>query len=150
MFYAQPNAQQMPRPGFVYPQQMMPRGPRGPMPPPGRGVPPAYQMPAYAMPLQRQQQRPRRQNGPGGRGGGMQRMTPQQRNFRYTSNARNQPGPGQEGMMPMQQVPQQAPPPKPEMEPLTPAALAAATPEQQKNMIGERLYPLIHGAQPEL
>lgn len=29
-------------------------------------------------------------------------------------------------------------------------ALAAATPEQQKNMIGERLYPLIAATQPEL
>jgi hypothetical protein len=36
------------------------------------------------------------------------------------------------------------------MEALTPAALAAADPQQQKNMIGERLYPLIHAAQPEL
>mmetsp|Transcript_24303 Transcript_24303/g.42384 ORF Transcript_24303/g.42384 Transcript_24303/m.42384 type:complete len:125 (+) Transcript_24303:73-447(+) len=35
-------------------------------------------------------------------------------------------------------------------EPLTPATLAAATPEQQKNMIGERLYPLIAATQPEL
>ena len=33
---------------------------------------------------------------------------------------------------------------------LTPAALAAASPEMQKNMIGERLYPLIHASQPEL
>lgn len=35
-------------------------------------------------------------------------------------------------------------------EPLTSAALAAASPEIQKNMIGERLYPLIHRQQPEL
>ena len=34
-------------------------------------------------------------------------------------------------------------------EPLTAAALAAATPEQQKAMLGERLYPLIHARQPE-
>ena len=34
-------------------------------------------------------------------------------------------------------------------EPLTAAALAAATPEQQKVMLGERLYPLIHARQPE-
>jgi polyadenylate-binding protein len=33
---------------------------------------------------------------------------------------------------------------------LTAAALANAPPEQQKNMIGERLYPLIHRSQPEL
>jgi polyadenylate-binding protein len=36
------------------------------------------------------------------------------------------------------------------VDPLTPAALAAASPEMQKNMIGERLYPLIYQSQPEL
>jgi len=35
-------------------------------------------------------------------------------------------------------------------EPLTAAALASAPPDVQKNMIGERLYPLIHNSQPEL
>lgn len=35
-------------------------------------------------------------------------------------------------------------------EPLTAAALANATDEQQKNMIGERLYPLIQSVQPQL
>jgi len=156
-FYAQPNMGGAPpqgHQGFVYPQQMMggPRGgPRGPMPPYGRGVP-QYQMPAYGMPMQR-----------GGRGPrGMPRMSPggngNRNNFRYTANARNQPGgPGPEGM-PMGGGPGRGPPPPqqqaapaPEMmEPLTPAALAAADPQQQKNMIGERLYPLIHAAQPEL
>jgi polyadenylate-binding protein len=34
-------------------------------------------------------------------------------------------------------------------EPLTAAALAAASPDQQKVMLGERLYPLIHARQPE-
>ena len=33
---------------------------------------------------------------------------------------------------------------------LTASALASASPELQKNMIGERLYPLIHQSQPEL
>ncbi len=41
-------------------------------------------------------------------------------------------------------------PPLSSNEQLTPAALASATPEVQKNMIGERLYPLIHQSQPEL
>ncbi len=41
-------------------------------------------------------------------------------------------------------------PPSSSNEQLTPAALASATPEVQKNMIGERLYPLIHQTQPEL
>merc|ERR1712071_303096 len=46
---------------------------------------------------------------------------------------------------------QPAPVPAPAAnEPLTAAALASATPELQKNMIGERLYPLIHNAEPDL
>merc|ERR1711861_109312 len=35
-------------------------------------------------------------------------------------------------------------------DPLTLLALANASPTLQKNMIGERLYPLIHHSQPEL
>ena len=132
------------------------------MPPYGRGVP--YQMPAYGMPMQRggrNHPRGMPRMSPGGGGGGGNR------NFRYTSNARNQPGPegmpmggGMRGGPPAQQQQQQppaqqqqaaAPAAAPEiMEPLTPAALADADPQQQKNMIGERLYPLIHAAQPEL
>jgi len=148
MFYGQ-HAQMAPR-GFVYPQQMMARGPRGAMP--------GYPMPAYAMPMGQPQQRQQRQrqqrhpNSPGGRG------IPN-RNFRYTATARNAPNP--DGSMPMGQPPQPPQQQMPaqnqnqnqktsEMEPLTPAALAAASPEQQKNMIGERLYPLIHRIQPEL
>ena len=48
---------------------------------------------------------------------------------------------------PQQPVPSSAPAPH---EPLTAAALASATPEMQKNMIGERLYPLIHNSEAEL
>ena len=33
---------------------------------------------------------------------------------------------------------------------LTAAALAGASPEQQKNMIGERLYPLVAATEPQL
>jgi len=56
---------------------------------------------------------------------------------------------------PMQQAPQsqlqqaQQMPPQPEGA-LTASALASASPEMQKNMIGERLYPLIYAQQPEL
>jgi polyadenylate-binding protein len=35
-------------------------------------------------------------------------------------------------------------------EPLTPAALANATPQEQKQMLGERLFPLIQNMQPDL
>ena len=56
--------------------------------------------------------------------------------------------PGQ-GMPPQQQqMPPQMPPAADA--PLTPAALAAASPEVQKNMIGERLYPLVQAEEPGL
>jgi len=159
MFYGQPN--QMPvRPGFgQYPHQMMPHGaPRGPMPPRGPGGVPGYQMPAYPMPMQpgRQPGNGRQRRGPN-QNQRMQpgrNMSPQNRNgpghFTYTRNARNNPPMEmQQGSAPPQQS-MPAAPTKPEPESLTPTALAAASPEQQKNMIGERLYPLIHRSQPDL
>merc|ERR1719460_3438124 len=85
--------------------------------------------------------------------------------YKYTQNARNAAN-----MAPsMTQLPPQAhlmPPPlplqqpsasgsgqsprRPPEDPLTLSALANASPTLQKNMIGERLYPLIHHSQPEL
>jgi len=79
-------------------------------------------------------------SGPGGQQDGQA--------FKYNPNVRNQPG----GMHPqnmMQQPPQQMmqgsvpPMSQQQLEPLTAAALASATEQDQKNMIGERLYPLI-------
>lgn len=69
--------------------------------------------------------------------------------------APGQPGQGAR-MMPYARPPRPAPgsamkgqaPRRPE--PLTAAALAAATPEQQKTMLGERLFPLIFERQGEL
>ncbi|CAK4074031.1 unnamed protein product [Aphanomyces euteiches] len=154
MFYAQPN--QMPpqaRQGFVYPQQMMPRGglPRGPIPyrqPGVPGGPAGYGMPQYGMPMQGQQRQPRgrRPQGPPQMAGPPGQANPNanrnRNNFKYTANARNQP--------PVQEPVPQQPGGIPQMEPLTSAALAAASPGMQKNMIGERLFPLIHRSQPEL
>lgn len=37
----------------------------------------------------------------------------------------------------------------PGQEPLTTAMLAAAQPQEQKQMLGERLYPLIHNMHPD-
>jgi len=117
---------------------MMQQGPRGGYPMPGyQGIP-----------------------GRGGRGGmpgrgGRGGRGPQggQPGIKFNQQARNAnampPAP-----MPQQQAPPQqqpAPPAAPAPhEPLTAAALASASPEMQKNMIGERLYPLIHNSQPEL
>lgn len=106
----------------------------------------------------------------GGRGG---RGGPGQPPIKFSQQARNAGGPppqGGPGMVPGPGGPGQGPPvpqqqgeggapgggqpggpPAPSAsEQLTPAALASATPEVQKNMIGERLYPLIHQTQPEL
>jgi len=59
-------------------------------------------------------------------------------------------GPGQAGGLgaPAQQQPAQAIN-VPGQEPLTTGMLAAAQPQEQKQMLGERLYPLIHSMHPE-
>lgn len=107
------------------------RGGRGPLPargpmPTGRGGP------MMGGPMQQ------------GRGG------PPNSGIKFNQQARNAQGPGM--ALPPQQGPPQpaAPQPAPANDQLTPAALASASPEMQKNMIGERLYPLIHQTQPEL
>merc|ERR1719408_1120585 len=60
-----------------------------------------------------------------------------------------------QGMMPQQQRPpmpqqQQAPPSEGGPQPLTAAALAAAPPGMQKQMLGEKLFPMVAKYQPEL
>jgi len=60
----------------------------------------------------------------------------------YTRTARNMPTNNQGGFPNSIVVAGQ--------EPLTPAALANATPQEQKQMLGERLFPLIQQMQPEL
>ena len=104
----------------------------------GRG---GYPMP-YGMP-----QQGRGRGGPGGRGGRGGRGPqgpPGQQGIKFNDNARNaQPN------MP-QGAPAQQQPPMAAEGALTASSLASASPEKQKNMIGERLYPLIHQSQPDL
>merc|ERR1712152_71651 len=82
---------------------------------------------------------------------GAQQVRPQQ-SFKYTPTARNPPA----QVMPGQMVaPGGAPPPQQAVlnqgqEPLTASMLAAAPPQEQKQMLGERLFPLISGMNPEL
>lgn len=165
--YVNPNGQPMPpRPQYpMMPGGMMPRGPMGgrggPNFPGGRGG--GYPMPQYGMggmqgqmpggfkrggPMNAAGPNQRRGMPQGGRGGvGGRGMPPQQMggaprgapNVKYNGQVRNAMG-----MPPQQQGPPGAP------EPLDSAALAAAEPGMQKNMIGERLYPLIVQHQPEL
>merc|ERR1712077_53244 len=81
-------------------------------------------------------------------------------NFKYTSGVRNVAGapvmPAQPAQAPMQpQQPQQQQPPQAAVfiqgqEPLTASMLAQAPPSEQKQMLGERLFPLIQSMFPEL
>ena len=88
--------------------------------------------------------------GPQGRGPMPGRAGPPNNGIKFNQQARNaQGGPGM-APPPLQAPQPSAPQPAPANEQLTPAALASASPEMQKNMIGERLYPLIHQTQPEL
>jgi len=75
-----------------------------------------------------------------------------QQSFKYTPTVRNPP----QQMMPGQVVaPGAAPPPQQAVviqgqEPLTATMLAAAPPQEQKQMLGERLFPLIQRMFPDL
>lgn len=82
-----------------------------------------------------------------GRGGAMTGRGPQgNQQIKFNQQARNAggvpPGPPQQPPAVAQQMPPEGA--------LTASALASASPEMQKNMIGERLYPLIHQSQPDL
>lgn len=112
---------QQQRPG-VYPMMPQQQG-RGGYPMPYGGVMPGRGGRGPPMP------------GRAGRGG--RGPMPGQQPIKFNQQARNAGGP-----MPQPGMPQEAA--------LTASALASASPEMQKNMIGERLYPLIHQSQPEL
>ncbi|XP_032810439.1 polyadenylate-binding protein 1 isoform X1 [Petromyzon marinus] len=69
--------------------------------------------------------------------------------YKYTGSVRNPQQPGVQGPGAMQQAPQSAVHIQGQ-EPLTASMLAAAPPHEQKQMLGERLFPLIHGMYPTL
>uniref|UniRef100_A0A6T8JM21 PABP n=1 Tax=Proboscia inermis TaxID=420281 RepID=A0A6T8JM21_9STRA len=121
-----------------------------------------YQMPPYGAPQSGGRGgRGGPNQGRGGRGGGRGqpfqggRGQPQLKFNHQARNASTPPSVPVPGVAPPQPNPVPPPaapqvPPPPANESLTASALASATPEMQKNMIGERLYPLIHASQPEL
>jgi len=127
------------------------------MPVQGRGP-----MPQQGMPNQQQgrgPRQPRAQQQQGGMApkmmhGGMAGMLPGQAPIRYADNVRNRGA--APGGVPVGGVPMMMPQPMaaPEMampaphEPLTIKALAAAPEEMRKQMIGERLFPLIKRQKP--
>lgn len=162
----------MPRQNYMYPNQMGGRMPyaggvqqqmmlRGGQPPQG-----PYQMIPVAAAgggrgggQQGAGGQPRR-GGPGGRGGrtgkpqgggrgggaprGQQQQQQQQSGYKFADNAQNTQ---QERR---QAPPQAAPEPQDGEGALTIQALAAAPDEQKKQMIGERLFPLVQRAEPNL
>jgi polyadenylate-binding protein len=83
-------------------------------------------------------------------GGAPQRGGPA--NYKYGPNVRN---PAQVMGMPQPMVQQQVAQPQPAVliqgqEPLTASMLAAAPPQEQKQMLGERIFPLIQSMYPDL
>jgi len=150
MFYPQPG--NIPQQGFVYPQQMMPRN---------RWTPPQAQyqpMPNYSMvPMgQRQQQQGQGGNRRANIGQGQVKpdtrgQAPANRSRGVPRNAREPAG--QPGIQPIPQPTPDAAVPTANASPAEPfnqQILAGYSPEQQKLLLGERIYPLVHKVQPEL
>merc|ERR1712012_549393 len=139
-----PQQQAVPRPGGM-PGMGMPRGPR-PGGPRMTGAPRAPMGQPGPQPMT-MMARPGMPPVPMG----AQQVRPQQ-SFKYTPTARNPPA----QVMPGQMVaPGGAPPPQQAVlvqgqEPLTATMLAAAPPQEQKQMLGERLFPLIQRMFPDL
>jgi len=147
---------------FMYPQQIIPRT-RWPGAQSQQTTRPgSYQgMPNYGVPVP-QRSRPSRQrgsqtqivgsssgNGRGGQGGGQGVQNGTKRGFKYTPNARNPPQSG---------LPIPQPSPNLTAQPLGPdvsgpqlsiPVLAAANPEERKQLLGETLFPLIAVHEPQ-
>jgi polyadenylate-binding protein len=137
-------------PGFMYPPQMMPGmrfpGGRPPYPlPAGQMPPPGYALVPAQVPMgqPRGPRGPRPQGAPqqgqqGPRQGAPRQGAPQGAPQQARQGAPQNRGGKQEAVLPGG------------TEPLTLATLVTAPPEMQKQLIGERLYPLIASQQPEL
>jgi len=168
MFYPGPGSFIAPN-QRVYPQQQMVPRPRWAAQPPNQppqGFPGAPMAPYGQVPqgfagVPSQSVRPPRQPRGGQRGGvPAQGARPQASPagspapIPGSAAQRGGPGAGRGGYKysPSTRPPTNGPAPTPAANgnALTAAALAAALPEQQKQMLGERLYPLIHLQQPEL
>lgn len=142
----------MPRQPMMYPQQMVPRrwNPN-PNPPPVnmmtmQGPRINYQL----MPLNARTGPPNRRRNQRQPKDVINMANGQQQgqNFKFTDNVRNRNMPQQQAVA--QQQPADQVSSSTADQPLTIKALAAATEEQKKQMIGERLFPLIKAQQPEL
>eukprot|EP00123_Amoebidium_parasiticum_P012544 comp21434_c0_seq1/m.29559 comp21434_c0_seq1/g.29559 ORF comp21434_c0_seq1/g.29559 comp21434_c0_seq1/m.29559 type:complete len:651 (-) comp21434_c0_seq1:527-2479(-) len=132
-----------PRPGYSMPGYMNMAGapragaPRAARPPTGARPPAPGKAPQPGAPQQAGAPRPPRTTG-----------------YKYATNVRNTPtgpAPSNGAAGPQNIIPAAAIPPSlPTQEPLTTSMLAQAPPEQQKQMLGERLYPIIAQTHGEL
>ncbi|KAG6406883.1 hypothetical protein SASPL_134527 [Salvia splendens] len=146
LFYGQAPAIMPPQGGFGYQQQLVP-GMR----------PGAAPMPNFFMPLVQQGQQGQR---PGSRRGGpgqqnqqpvpmmQQQMMPRARMYRYPPGRNVPDGPIPGGMLSVPydlggMLPRDSAVPQPMPVTALASALANATPEQQRTMLGENLYPLV-------
>lgn len=171
-FYMQPLAQAGQRP-FFSPQMQQVRPRWQPMhsqqqvrPPGMQGMPGAGQVPRARGIRQVPPRGVSGQQQPGGAGGPSQRVggmgqtqvrgpgamqgQGQRPAYKFQQNVRNQPAQGHPGAVPMQsqdQVPQTIQ--IPGQDPLNPSVLAAAPLQEQKQMLGERLFPLIQSMHPD-
>merc|ERR1711988_1701215 len=162
-FFA-PQFQQVPRPRWQSAPQQQQLRPSGMQVMPGaaqvprargvrqinpRGVGP-QQVPAGGAPPQRMAGLSQSQQGRVGPPVQLQNQT--RPAFKFAQGVRNQPA-AHQAAMPMQQseqqVPQQGAIPG-QVEPLDLSALANASPDDQKQMLGEQLFGLIHNSYPEL
>jgi polyadenylate-binding protein len=136
------GAGMQPRPRPMTTSSVPIAGPRG-MPAPGRGYT-GMQPPPQMIGIPPNGMNPAGISGPG-------RMpTMPNRGVNFHATARNQPMAMQAGVPPQMMgiMPQQMPGPVQMSDTLDDQALAAADPQMQKNMLGERLYPLIYVNQP--
>lgn len=136
--------------GRGFPPQFMPRGPMAP------GY---YGMAPMAMGMGGMGMQGGRGGGGGGRRGyprgpgrgGRRAQGGPAMPHQFRDGARNMGGASeQHPPQPMPAPAAAAPAPAAGIEPLAPEALAAATEQERKNMIGERMFSLIHASQPGL
>mmetsp|Transcript_17037 Transcript_17037/g.27340 ORF Transcript_17037/g.27340 Transcript_17037/m.27340 type:complete len:610 (-) Transcript_17037:1292-3121(-) len=145
MYYGQPPPGMVgppqPQPGFGF-QPVMPPGPGRPMGPGGPNM-------QYVMPIPQRQGVPGGQRGRGGRAGGAGAGRGQGRqNIRFNPNMRQQDMPP----APLPGAPPGEPMPPPDA-PANPVAILAAqlptaSPDQQRMLLGEALYPLVDSVEP--
>jgi len=149
---------------FMYPQQMIPRQRWPGTQNQQTSRPGTYQgMPSYGVPVPQRSRPPRQRgsqtqvvggssgNGRGGQGGqggpGIQNGT--KRGFKYTPNARNPPQSGLPIPQPSPNLNAQSVGSDVAGPQLSIPALAAANPEERKQLLGETLFPLIAVHEPQ-